>query len=102
MPLITKINEIFVDIKADDCSVSVHINEFELFLHIINLFLHIINIVTKGCRRRQESTRQPCFYSAGIEISRFLSIFVIVKSFNTISNEKNSILYILPRCCNHS
>lgn len=37
MPHNTKIIAIFVDIKAEGCSVSVHINEFELFLHIINI-----------------------------------------------------------------
>ena len=33
----TKINAIFVDIKAGDCSVSVHILNFELFLQITKL-----------------------------------------------------------------
>ena len=37
MPHNTKINAIFVDIKAGDCSVSVHTIEFELFLQITKI-----------------------------------------------------------------
>ena len=55
----TKINAIFVDIKAGDGSVSVHILNFELFLQITK-------IVTKSTQegteiRGQKSARQPCF-----------------------------------------
>ena len=47
MPHNTKINAIFVDIKAGDCSVSVHTIEFKLFLQITK-------IVTKSTQEGTE------------------------------------------------
>ena len=65
----TKINAIFVDIKAGDCSVSVHILNFELFLQITK-------IVTKSTQEGTEiSASALFFYVAGVEISKFLSKF---------------------------
>ena len=65
----TKINAIFVDIKAGDCSVPVHILKFK-YSSKYN------KIVTKST---SEGTgiKAPAliFYSAGVKISRFLSKF---------------------------
>ena len=69
----TKINAIFVDIKAGDCSVSVHILNFELFLQITK-------IVTKSTQEGTEiSASALFFYVAGVEISKFLSKFAVRK-----------------------
>lgn len=63
MPHDTKINTIFVDVKAGDCSVSVHILNFELFLQITK-------IVTKSTQEGTEiSASALFFYVAGVEIS---------------------------------
>jgi len=69
MPHNTKINTIFVDIKAGDYSVPVHI-------YVIKIFLQISKIVTMSTQERT-GNKAPAlfFYPAGVEISRFLSIF---------------------------
>ena len=51
----TKINAIFVDIKAGDCSVSVHILNFELFLQITK-------IVTKSTQEGTEISASALFF----------------------------------------
>ena len=60
-----------MDIKAGDCSVSVHILNFELFLQITK-------IVTKSTQEGTEiSASALFFYVAGVEIPKFLSKFAV-------------------------
>jgi len=66
-----------VNIKAGDCSVSVHLIEFELFLQITK-------IVTESTQEETEiATSALFFYSAGVKISEFLSTFVYGKEETT-------------------
>jgi len=55
MPHNTKIYAIFVDIKAGDCSVPVHI-------HIFNFFLQISKIVTKSTREETGNKAPALFF----------------------------------------
>ena len=63
MPHKTKINTIFVDIKAGDCSVPVHI-------YRILIFLQINKIVTKSTHEGT-GIKAPALiiYPAGVKIS---------------------------------